>query len=81
MSTCVPNMKFLCLALWQGKVCTDANNDDARLTKHDCIGSLVNKPDEPKGTKIGTNYELHVRMTKYSKTPLERPPLFTSTLR
>ena len=24
---CLPNMKFLCLILRQGKVCTDANDD------------------------------------------------------
>ena len=40
-------MKFLCLTLWLGEVCTDdandtndtndANHDDARWTKHDCI--------------------------------------------
>ena len=27
MCICIPNMKFLCLALWQGEVCTDANDD------------------------------------------------------
>ena len=41
---CVPNMKFVCLTLLLGEVCTDnanadANTDDdnARWTKHDCI--------------------------------------------
>ena len=34
MCICIPNMKFLCLSLFQGEVCTDdandeANNDDA----------------------------------------------------
>ena len=28
MCICMPNMKFLCLTLCQGKVCTD-NDDDA----------------------------------------------------
>ena len=41
----IPNIKFICLALWPGGVCTDdANNSDAnddddtdtRRTKHDC---------------------------------------------
>ena len=27
MCICVPNMKFLCLTLCQGEVCTDANAD------------------------------------------------------
>ena len=46
----VPNMKFLCLTLWQGEVCTDANdaNGNAQRTKHDVLGSLVDKPNEPK---------------------------------
>ena len=31
MCMCIPNMKFLCLNLWLGEVCTDdANNDDAQ---------------------------------------------------
>ena len=42
---CTPNMKFLCLTCWLGGVHTDntsdndandANDDDARWTKHDC---------------------------------------------
>ena len=40
----VPNMKFICLTLWLGEVCTDANandantnDNDAQWTKHDCI--------------------------------------------
>ena len=41
----------VCLViLWLGEVCTDANdpyaNDDARWTKHDWIGSLVDKPSQ-----------------------------------
>ena len=28
MFICIPNMKFLCLTLWQGEVCTDDANDD-----------------------------------------------------
>ena len=27
MYTCVPSMKFLCLAMCQGEVCTDADAD------------------------------------------------------
>ena len=43
MCICIPNMQFLCLNLWLGKMCTDnANhtnnvNDDTQWTKHDCI--------------------------------------------
>ena len=43
---CIPNMKFLCLTLWQGEVCTnDVNDDDdARRIKHDCVGFwLINQ--------------------------------------
>ena len=31
MCICIPNIKFLCLTLWQGEVCTDdeANADNA----------------------------------------------------
>ena len=48
----VPNMKFICLTLWLGEVCTDANADDAN-TDNDAQsmivqGSLVDKPNEPK---------------------------------
>ena len=38
MHTSIPNMKFLCLNVWLGDVCTD---DDGQ-------GSLVNNPNEPK---------------------------------
>ena len=35
---CISNMKFVCLILWLGEVCTDANtDDDTRQTKHDFI--------------------------------------------
>ena len=41
MCICIPNIKFLCLTLCQGEVCTDddddANINDARRTKHGCI--------------------------------------------
>ena len=41
----VPNMKLLCLILWLGEVCTDddtnADNDDARWTKHDWLLWLI----------------------------------------
>ena len=40
----IPNMKFLCVTLRLGEMCTDddtnndnAHNDDARQTKHYCI--------------------------------------------
>ena len=40
---CVPNMKFVCLTLWLGEVCTNdtnadaaTNDNDARRTIHDC---------------------------------------------
>ena len=29
--TCVPNMKFVCLTLWLGEVCTDGTNADANI--------------------------------------------------
>ena len=44
---CVPNIKFVCLILWLGEVCTDANDvdtnnadadtDDAQQMKYDCV--------------------------------------------
>ena len=51
---CVPNMKFVCLSLWLGEVCTyDAKDNDAQVTKHGCIkGFLVDKPKEPKTKTI-----------------------------
>ena len=56
----VSKVKFLCLNLWLGEVCTDdanANNVDANNDAQSMIvqGSLVDKPNEPKGlqnTKI-----------------------------
>ena len=51
---CVPNMKFLCLTLWQGEVCTDDDdaNDDANANNDGksmiVLGSLVDKPNKPK---------------------------------
>ena len=47
---CVPNMKFLCLTLCQGEMCTDndantndnANNGQSMIVK----GSLVDKPNK-----------------------------------
>ena len=49
-------MKFLCITLGQGEVCTDDANADVdtgcrcqqQWTKLDCIGSLVDKPNEQK---------------------------------
>ena len=54
-------MKFRCLTLCQGEVCTDDNNadvndndDNAQWTMHELYkGSLVHKPNEPK--TLGTN--------------------------
>ena len=50
MPTLTPNMKFLCLTMWLGGLYThNANTDsDTDNDKHDCIGSLVDKPNEPK---------------------------------
>ena len=47
----IPNMKFLCLILWQVEVCTDADadaNDDGQSLIVE--GSLVDKRNEPKKT-------------------------------
>ena len=49
-------MKFLCLILWLGGVCTDGNDaeadanntDDARQTKQDCVGFFGIMPNEAK---------------------------------
>ena len=53
MCKCIPDMKFLCLSLCQGKVCTDDANDDNANANDDgqsmiVEGSLVDKPNEPK---------------------------------
>ena len=46
MCTYVPNMKFLCLILWLGEVCTDTNDTDANdfdandTDTHACIRLL-----------------------------------------
>ena len=50
MCICIPNMKFLCLTMCQGEVCTDdANADDANDGQSMIVqGSLVDKPNEPK---------------------------------
>ena len=63
MCICIPNMKFLCLTMWQGEVCADdddaddddantdadANDDDDDDDRQSMIvsGSLVDKPNEP----------------------------------
>ena len=31
MCICIPNMKFLCLTMCQGQVCTDDDADDANV--------------------------------------------------
>ena len=57
MCTCILNMKFLCLTMCQGEMCTDdANNAnaDANVNNGQSMivqGSLVDKPNEPKSTK------------------------------
>ena len=45
MCISVPNMKFLCLTMCQGEVCTDDANDDGQSMI--VQGSLVDKPNEP----------------------------------
>ena len=57
MCICIPNMKFLCLTLWQREVCTDdanadANADDANANDDGqsmiVQGPLVDKWNESK---------------------------------
>ena len=57
MCICLPNMKFLCLNLCQGEVCTDNANDDTNDDDANANDdgqsmivkcSLVDKPNEPK---------------------------------
>ena len=55
----IPNMKFLCLILWQVEVCTDADtdaNDDGQSLIVE--GSLVDKRNEPKKPRLncGSNF-------------------------
>ena len=35
MCICILNMKFLCLTLWQGEVCTDDDANDTNATNAD----------------------------------------------
>ena len=49
MCICIPNMKFLCLTLCQGEVCTDDTNDNGQSMI--VYGSLVDKPNESKSTE------------------------------
>ena len=52
MCICIPNMKFLCLTMCQGEVCTDTDNTNADANDGRSMivfGSLVDKPNEPKG--------------------------------
>ena len=67
MCICVPNMKFLCLTLCQGEVCTydtnDTNADNANGQSMIVKGSLVDKPNEPTTYKHMSNliiYEVYV---------------------
>ena len=60
MGIFIPNMKFLCLTLSLGEVCTDdtdTNNDDAsddtQRTKHDClINQMSHKAGKGNATEI-----------------------------
>ena len=40
-------MKFLCLTLCQGEVCTDDADDDANADTNDDGQSMIDKPNEP----------------------------------
>ena len=79
MCICISNMKFLCLTLWQEEVCTDDNADakmDANVNNDDAqfmtvLGSLVDKPNEPKILRI--LYVLfNFLMTNFVKLTIER---------
>ena len=52
MCICIPNIKFLCLTMCQGEVCTDDDANDANANDDGqsmiVSGSLVDKPNEPK---------------------------------
>ena len=54
MCICIQNIKFVCLTLCQGEVCTDDTNaDDDANANNDrqsmiVSGSLADKPNEPK---------------------------------
>ena len=52
----IPDMKFLCLTLWLGGVCTDDTNnganDDNNGQSMIVEGSLVNKPNEPRTIEL-----------------------------
>ena len=60
-------MKFLCLILCQGEVCTVANDDAQFMTVQ---GSLVDKPNEPKimGTVKQSKLQRVVIQLFYSMT-------------
>ena len=52
-----PNMKFLCLTMWLEGLYTDdidADTDPDNDRKHNCVGSLVDKPNEPKMSQFDT---------------------------
>ena len=57
MCMCIPHMKFLCLTLWQGEVCTDDDDDDANAGQSMIDKALVDKPNEPKD---GRHMGLHI---------------------
>ena len=57
----IPNMKFPGLILWLGWIATENDNDDDddnnagyMRTKHDCICSLIDEPNEPKTSNLRT---------------------------
>ena len=66
----ISNMRFLSLILWLGGLCTDANADNAdntdtdednnyaRRTIHDHVGSFCIIPNEPKKQEQFVNYIL-----------------------
>ena len=59
----IPNMKFLCLTLWLGELCTDDNDSDSEAWQQRCWAmddgkskivkdTSVDKPNEPKRSKV-----------------------------
>ena len=61
-------LKFLCSNLWLGMMCTENNNDDARRTKHNGIGSfgiiILIIPSTPKITQTKLSRERQTFTTK-----------------
>ena len=69
MCICIPNMKFLCLTLCQGEVCTD-DNDNANIDIQSMVveGSLVDKPNEPKPGKMERHFPVREKSGNFAKT-------------